>query len=193
MRVYLVRHGSHALLGRVLCGRIADIGLDATGHRQASALAAHFAGLNIDLVQSSVRRRARETAQPIAERSGRALEIVPALDEHDAGAWSGCTFEALARDARWDIWNKRRGSSRPPGGESMWELQQRIVGHLEALRDGRVGTAVIVSHAEPIRAAMMHYRGIALDDFHQVDVEPAGISVLELDPGRFELSSMVVA
>src|SRR4051812_49318409 len=106
MRIYLVRHASHSLLGRVLCGRSVDIGLDAAGTRQARTLADHFASEPIDLIQCSPRRRARETAEEIGAAVGRRPEIAPALDEHDPGEWAGLTFEALAPDPRWQAWNE---------------------------------------------------------------------------------------
>jgi broad specificity phosphatase PhoE len=180
MRIYLVRHASHALLGRSLCGRTMNIGLGVRGCEQADALARYFSSKHLDLLQSSPQRRTRETAQPIAAACRRNLEIAPALDELDAGDWSGQSFEALARDPRWRNWNDHRASGRAPGGESMRELQTRVVRHIERTASLGITSAVMVTHAEPIRAALMHYRGIALDDFHQVAVEPASVSVLDL-------------
>jgi broad specificity phosphatase PhoE len=40
---------------------------------------------------------------------------------------------------------------------------------------------VIVSHAEPIRAALMHYLGVPLDMFHTIDIDTASISTIALD------------
>src|SRR3954452_10074827 len=130
MRIYLVRHASHPLLGRVLCGRSVDIGLGAEGRRQARALADRLASERIDLIQCSPRRRARETAEEIGVAIGRLPEIAPALDEHDPGEWAGLTFDALTRDPRWQTWNEHRGSARPPQGESMREVQQRVLDHI---------------------------------------------------------------
>src|SRR4030088_1080135 len=93
---FLVRHGAHALLDRVLVGCKVDVALDSTGRRQALALAERFANERINLVQASPRERARETARPIAERVGVTLEIEPAVDEIDCGAWSGGSFEEVA-------------------------------------------------------------------------------------------------
>jgi broad specificity phosphatase PhoE len=180
MRIHLVRHASNRLIETVLCGRTVEIGLDEIGRRQAYELASMLSTQRIDLVQASPRRRARETAQPIAARLGCDVEIVPALDELDAGAWSGRTLEALECDERWQHWNAARGSSRPPGGESMRELQCRVLAHLEMLAAMPIEAAVLVSHAEPIRAALMHFRGIPLDDFHHVAVAPASVSSLDV-------------
>jgi probable phosphoglycerate mutase len=181
MRIYLVRHATHSLLGRVLCGRTIDIGLDADGERQARSLAAWFANEPVDTVQTSPRRRARETAEPIASGLTLIAETVPALDEHDAGEWAGLDFETLARDGRWRAWNERRGTVCPPGGESMGELQRRVVEHIEDMRSRKLDSAVMVSHAEPIRVALMHYQSVALDDFQAVQVEPTSIHMLHLD------------
>jgi probable phosphoglycerate mutase len=177
--VYLVRHATHALVDRILCGRSVDVGLDAAGRAQAERLAAALAERPVALLQASPRRRALETAAPIARRLELEVEIAEPFDELDAGEWSGRAFAELEADARWHAWNARRGSARPPGGESMRALRDRVVAHLDTLR-GRAGAAVIVSHAEPIRAALLHARGLPLDRFAEIAVEPASITALHL-------------
>jgi broad specificity phosphatase PhoE len=189
MRIYLVRHASHSLLGHVLCGRAIDVGLNPEGRRQACALADCFAHERIDLLQTSPRRRARQTAREIGIATECFSEPVSALDEHDSGDWAGLRFHTLAQDPDWRVWNEQRGSARPPRGETMRDLQQRVVEHLEAIRSEPIASAIMVSHAEPIRAAIMHYRGIALDDFQQVQVEPASVHVLDLTRINAEIRS----
>jgi probable phosphoglycerate mutase len=117
----------------------------------------------------------------LAERFGLAVEIVPALNEIDYGEWTGRSFVELEQDPRWLSWNARRETSRPPNGESMRALQRRVVDHLEQLRrDRSADTVALVSHAEPIRAALLHYAGIKLDDFLSIMVDPASISTLSV-------------
>ncbi len=176
---FLVRHATHALLGHVLVGRTPGLGLDAAGRAQAEDLARRLAGEGVTALQSSPRDRARETAAPIARRLGLAVEIEPAIDEIDFGAWGGRAFAALADEPGWDVWNARRSAARPPGGETMAELQHRVVRHLEATA-ARLPRAriALVSHAETIRAAVLHFRGMALDDFARIEIAPASITTL---------------
>jgi broad specificity phosphatase PhoE len=183
MRIHLVRHASHDLIGKRLCGRSVDPGLNPRGCEEVRTLAEKLAAEFIDLVQTSPLRRARETAQPIADRLRRRLETTPALDEIDVGDWSGMEFDVLSHDRQWHAWNSRRGSVIPPGGEGMRELQHRVVSHIEAIGRLPIRGAVLVSHAEPIRAVLMHYRGIALDDFARVDVSPASINTITVQRG----------
>jgi probable phosphoglycerate mutase len=157
---------------------MAGVELSSEGVDQARRLAARFARERIDVIVSSPQHRARQTAQPIAARLAIRLKISAEVDELDAGAWTGASFAQLATDPRWHAWNEKRAASRPPGGESMLELQTRVVRHLEGLR-ARGRDAVVVSHAEPIRAAILHYRAIDLDDYADIDVDPASISILD--------------
>ena len=39
---------------------------------------------------------------------------------------------------------------------------------------------VVVSHADPIKAAIAHYTGVHLDLFQRIVVSPASVTVLEL-------------
>jgi probable phosphoglycerate mutase len=120
------------------------------------------------------------------------------LDEIDYGDWTGRRFEDLRFDDAWNDWNERRSLCRPPGGESMCEMQGRIVSHIECLCDRYPsGQIILVSHCDVIRAALLHYAGRPLDAYHTFDIAPASVSalhferqkalVLELDGARITL------
>jgi len=179
--IHLVRHGHHALLGRVLCGRMTGIELDEMGCRQMSLCADLIAPAPC-VIQSSPQRRTQQSAGILASRFGLPVEIVSAVDEIDFGTWTGAFFGELDDDPCWKRWNSRRGTGRPPHGEDMRSVQRRVVQHLEQLgNDQADGTIAIVSHAEPIRAALLHYLRIALDDFQSIEVDPASVSTLSVD------------
>ena len=179
--IHLIRHGHHALIGRALCGRMKGVDLDERGCEEI-ARCADTVDPRPTLVQSSPQRRCVQSACILAARFGLSVEIVPALDEIDYGEWTGRLFEDLAADPRWSFWNEQRGTSCPPGGESMRSLQKRIIGHLEQLRDDRsIDVVAAVSHAETIRAALLHYSRIELDDFLSIEIDPASISTLSAD------------
>ncbi|HKG99617.1 MAG TPA: histidine phosphatase family protein [Bradyrhizobium sp.] len=178
-----MRHGHHSLLGRVLCGRMPDVALDELGCQQMEAVAEILGSMFPSALQSSPQRRALQSAGILAARCGLPVEIVPAFDEIDMGEWTGAEFSHLASDKRWQRWNEKRGSAKPPGGESMLELQTRVVGHVEQLR-AIGGSIVIVTHAEPIRAALMDYLALPLDEFHSVAIDPGSVSTILLEGSR---------
>jgi probable phosphoglycerate mutase len=176
--IHLVRHGHHALLGLVLCGRMAGVQLDDLGCRQMARCAELIRPIP-SAIQASPQPRARQSAAILAWHFRLPVKIVPAVDELDYGEWTGQPFAALTNSPRWTEWNEKRGTSYPPNGESMRVLQQRIVEYVEQLGQDRTdGTIVVVSHAEPIRAALLHYAGIPLDSFLSVELDPASISTL---------------
>lgn len=188
---FLVRHATHASIGRVLVGRMPGVRLDQEGRRQAERLADRFAREDIDLVQSSPRERARDTAAPIGRRCQVRVDVESGLDEIDFGDWTGRPLAALGGDFEWGRWNARRGEATPPRGETMGELQVRMVGHLEAMRTAMpAGRIVLVSHAETIRAAIMHCLDIPLDDFGRVEVAPASITTIAFDEHRRDVMTL---
>jgi probable phosphoglycerate mutase len=162
--------------------------LDDRGCRQMS-LCAEMMSPQPTAIQSSPQRRARQSAGILAFHFGLPVELVSALDEIDMGEWTACPFAELELDPRWERWNTQRGSFAPPKGESMQGLQRRVVQHLEQFRShSSDGTVVIVSHAEPIRAALLHYRGMALDDFLSIQVDPASVSTLSVSSSGIRVS-----
>lgn len=135
----------------------------------------------IDLIQTSPRKRAQETASAIA--SGRQIEpeIVDALDEVDFGDWTGQRYNDLECLPDWQQWNAHRASSRTPRGESMAEAQHRALTHVEAIGRAEPGRAVaLVSHCDIIRAVLCGALGLSLDHILKFDVDPASVSRLSV-------------
>ncbi|MCA6108661.1 histidine phosphatase family protein [Bradyrhizobium cenepequi] len=188
--IHLVRHGHHALLGQVLCGRMAGVQLDDLGCRQM----AHCADLIRPIpsaIQASPQGRTRQSAAILAWHFRLPVEIVPAVDEIDYGDWTGQPVATLTNDPRWTLWNEKRGASCPPNGESMRALQQRVVEHVEQLGRDRIdGTVAIVSHAEPIRAALLHYSKIPLDNFLSIAVDPGSVSTLAVEEAGIRIAQI---
>jgi probable phosphoglycerate mutase len=186
--IHLVRHASHAIVGSTLCGRMPGVNLSEEGRWQAEWLAQRLGREAIQALQSSPRERARQTAEPVAARLGLPLETVPALDEIDMGAWTGKRYGELEDDPDWRRWNVARSVARPPNGESAREVEARMVGHLLELGEKREGDAVVlVSHAEPIRLAVLAALGLGPDAWGRIEVAPASITTLALDPWGFRL------
>jgi broad specificity phosphatase PhoE len=68
--VYLVRHGQTPLNESGVLRGLADPALDETGRGQAARLGAALGPRGLAAVFSSPLVRARQTAQPVAERAG---------------------------------------------------------------------------------------------------------------------------
>jgi broad specificity phosphatase PhoE len=182
-RVILVRHAAHDNVGGYLAGRLPGVALGEAGKAQARRLAQRMVGERIDIIQSSPVQRTRETAQAIADMAAREVKIAPALDEVDFGAWSGRSFEELNSDEYWRRWNAARSLTATPAGETMLGVQQRIYAHIlssvHANPDARI---VMVSHADPIRAALAVVLGMSLDRLQSIDIAPASVSIIDFDP-----------
>jgi probable phosphomutase (TIGR03848 family) len=176
---HLVRHASHDRLGHMMCGRMPGVTLSAQGLAETKALAERLAREPVQAVVSSPLERAQQTAKPIADRHGLAVEKVDQLNEIDIGAWSGRTFPELEADPVWAAWNQARFVTRPPGGETMLDVQARSVSALDRLRERyREAQLVLVSHADVIKAVIAHYLGLALDLIQRFEVNPASITTL---------------
>ncbi len=186
--VHLVRHGTHAEVGRVLSGR-SEIALDGRGTAEARALADALDGLPIASLHSSPRRRARDTIAPLAARRALEVQIVAALDEVDFGGFTGRNFAELEDDAAWRQWNAERGDARCPGGETMAEASARATAWLRAI-PAASSPALCVTHCDVIRGLVVQALGLPFDRIFDLDCDPASVTTLELGEGRTRIVSL---
>jgi probable phosphomutase (TIGR03848 family) len=175
----LIRHASHALVGKALAGRAHGVRLDERGRRQAGVLAERLAASGIKAVYTSPRERAVETATPLAQRLALEVRIEAAFDEIDFGDWTGKTFAELAREPTWPLWVDRRSVAQPPSGERFADVQRRALGGIDRLRAQHADEAIaIFSHGDVIKSVLAHFLGISLDHLERFDVAPASVSIL---------------
>jgi probable phosphoglycerate mutase len=86
--VYLVRHGQTPLNETGVLRGLADPPLDETGRRQAQQLGAALGPRGLAAVIASPLLRARQTAQPVAERAGLEVAVDQCLLDRDYGPWT---------------------------------------------------------------------------------------------------------
>lgn len=179
--IHLVRHADHDWVGRGLAGRM-DTPLNAAGRAQAERLGRWYAGKRVAALWASPLPRTQQTAEPIARALNLPIRSADDLVEVEFGAWTGRDFTDLDGDPDWRRWNGARSLAQPPGGETIPEVQARMVGFISRLcADDPEGIHVLVGHGDPIRAALAYYLGVAVDLFLRIEVSPASISVLAID------------
>lgn len=181
---FLIRHANTDAAGKVLVGRKPGVHLNEEGRQQAGRLAAMLSRAPIRAIYSSPLERARETAAPLAEELGLAVNVLEAIAEIDCGEWQDSSIDSLAAGRVWERFNRLRGIARIPGGESMIGVELRMFEAMETLRERHPGeTIALVSHGDPIRAALACYLGLPLDMAPRFDVFPASVSTVRIGDG----------
>src|SRR6185369_8640040 len=96
--------------------------------------------------------------------------------------WAGKTFVELDPLESWKQWNAFRSGGRAPGGETMLEVQSRMIGFVQKLHaelpDERVA---LVSHGDPLAAVVLYFLGSPLEFIRRLDLAPASATVLCLE------------
>ncbi len=186
--IHLLRHASYDGLGQVIAGRAPGYVLNAAGLAEAARLAASLALLPLVAILSSPLERARQTATIIAARHGLDVLPEPGLTDIDFGAWTGLSLAALQEAPGWAAWNAFRGTAPIPGGESMLQAQTRAVGALAGLaRRFPDAEVAAVSHADIIKALVVHALGAPLDLLHRIEIAPASRSVIALSEAEIRV------
>lgn len=146
MGLTLFRHPSVSARG--ICYGRTDVRL-AAHHAQQIAQAVLRAP-DARRVIASPSTRCRGLAEALSHaRDLPAPEYDDRLLELDFGTWEGRPWTEIPRSES-DPWAEDPIHRAPPGGERFADLQDRVIAALAGLRD-----VIIVTHAGPIRAAMI--------------------------------------
>ena len=185
--VHLARHGQSDWNAAGRWQGHADRPLTELGRRQAAELAERLASVPLEAVYSSDLLRARETAEPVAERRGLEVQVMRALREVDVGAWSGLSRPEVEQRfpeafARW-----RDGGQGWEDGETYEEMTERVVGAVLAIaRAHPNGDILVVAHGGPIRALHAVALGLEISEHRRLKPVAANakLSHLVVEDGR---------
>ena len=176
--VLLVRHGQTSTTGKVLPGRAPGLHLADTGLAQAQKAADRIGGIDgVTAVYASPLERTRETAAPIGKAAGQRVRVDKGLLECEFGEWTGRKLSDLNKLPEWKTVQGAPSTFRFPGGESFTEMQTRICGAIDRLVARHPGEKIVlVSHADPIKAAVAQAQGVHLDLFQRIVISPCSIT-----------------
>jgi probable phosphoglycerate mutase len=177
VNLLLIRHGHNDWVGDRLAGWTPEVHLNEEGRAEAKTLAENLADVPLAAVYSSPLERTIETAQPLADTLGLKIKVRKGLGEAQYGKWTGKSLKKLQKHKLWPVVQVYPSGARFPGGESMREIQARMVAELDTIRDAHPGQSVaVVSHSDPIKMAVAHYLGLPLDLFQRLVIEPASVT-----------------
>ncbi len=191
--IYLVRHGeSEANEQGVFLGH-GDLNLTKIGIKQAT-VAADYIRSEIgrpDAIYSSDLMRAYHTAHCTAAHFNMPIFTDKNLREVEAGVWDLTKFAELTEKYKetYNVWLTNIGLSRCDGGESVEELQKRVVAALtEIAKKHDNQTIFVFSHATPIRVFAAHCLKKSLGEIKDVPwAANASLTKAVFKNGTFEL------
>jgi probable phosphoglycerate mutase len=175
---WLLRHGQTELSPeRRFSGRV-DIPLTGEGVRQAKLAAARLVTAGVDVIVTSPLRRARHTAEAVAEASGAPLVVDEDLAEADFGEWQGLTFAEAGQ--RWPAelaeWMASPDAT-PPGGESFAMVALRVLRALDRVTgDHKHAKVAVVSHVTPIKTLICRALLAPPEAMFRINLDVASLS-----------------
>ncbi|GII83581.1 bifunctional RNase H/acid phosphatase [Sphaerisporangium siamense] len=179
----LLRHGETPFsIDRRFSGT-GDPDLTPAGVAQAEAAAARLSRppYAVEVIVSSPLRRARQTAEAVAARTGLTVAVDEGLREVDFGDWEGHTFTEIQR--RWPgelaAWLDDP-SVAPPGGESFDRAAIRVEEARERLlADYQGKNILVVSHVTPIKLLLSSALLAPLAALYRMHLDLASLSSID--------------
>jgi broad specificity phosphatase PhoE len=162
----LVRHGqSDANANGYLVG-IKEAPLSPKGEKQAKAVSEYILkSYKIDVIYSSPLERACNTVKGVADALNLPINTEYELREFNFGDLEGLTHEEIKNnlDDAYSKWAADPGTVIPPNGESMTQLQARVIKKLKEIGKKEDGKTVLIgSHSSVIRSLQCYIQGLPL-------------------------------
>ncbi len=178
MKIFMVRHGEtdHNVARRIQ-GQEIDESLNETGRKQAQERAEALADEKFDVIFSSPLKRARETAEIIAEKVKAPILLRDEIKERVFGKFSGRTFEEINAEMGTD-WNQvgpiaaDEELKRIYGRETAEDFKRRLVAFTdEVKRSYPEKRVLVVAHGGLIRLAHFLFKEVQVEHVHNASIE----------------------
>ncbi len=184
LRLLVVRHGQTDFNAQRRYQGAIDIALNATGVRQAEALAQRLSANEIDAIISSPLERALQTARIIAQTLSCDVQVMEHFRERSVGVYEGLTSEEVKAKYP-DLWGQRltrQMNQTPPGGETILEVGCRVLKGLDLLKERYSGkTVLLVTHAFVARVIYGIINRVSDEQFYSYRLENGEIAEYHLD------------
>ncbi len=161
MELILVRHGLP--LRREVVDGPADPELSPEGVDQAVRLAKYLATEKIAANYSSPKKRAIQTAEPLAQTTGLPISIIDEVAEYDRLSSEYIPIEEL-RAANDERWQKLLAGEWQSDSDTLESFRSRVISSLEQLIGQHASQKIVVTcHGGVINQYLAHILGISTE------------------------------
>lgn len=159
--------------------------LSEQGIDEARQVGLNLADVSLDAIYSSPLERAVATAEAISHATGAPVSLDHRLIEWRlCEYWGGSTWESVRTERGHEFETYMRSPDQIDFiDENLGALADRMteaVGELAASHPG--GVIAVVSHSDPIKAAVLRMTGRDLSELHQLIVPTGGVLSLDFGP-----------
>jgi len=190
--LYLVVSAQTAAEQKGLFPGPADHILSAEGMRQIRLLSTRLSDQQIDSFYSGPYEAAFATASALSARHRRGVIRLPDLVDMEFGEWAGKTTAQVQKSDPEGLiaWRFTPHQHRMPGGETLQEVQSRVVAAVEEIVSAEQGRGIcMVADAIPVKAAMSHFLNEDLSMFWITPAqESAALSIITWEEGEHTLA-----
>jgi len=185
-RVFLIRHGETLWNQEQRCQGFTDVELSEKGLEQAQKLARYLAkNIYLSAVFSSDLRRAKQTAEIIAQKQLLTVQVDPRLRELNQGELEGKNLMSMLENypALLEKWMNSPKEVVMPGGESLVQLQARAWDAFTDIVERNQGAnLVIVAHNLCNVTILSKLLELDLNLFRRIKQYSAALNEIEIGP-----------
>ena len=165
--LFLIRHGETDWNIEGRWQGHADVPLNYRGREQAAQIAHSLADIGLKAIYSSDLTRAGDTAEALAATTGLTIRYDKRLREIHQGEWQGLLVTEI--QARYGEQFQRRRENpltvAPPGGETVLQVKERVVGAVEdIIKEHQQERVAVVSHGFALAVIQVHYLDLPIHD-----------------------------
>jgi broad specificity phosphatase PhoE len=181
-RVYLMRHGEVRNGGEKRYNGHIDIDITENGREQMWRLAGMLAGEKIAAVYSSDLIRSAKGADIISRSLGLTYTPLRDLRERSVGKWEGLTAEEIKErfPGEYTAWRADLLNYRPPDGECLLDVRERILPVYRKLVGSHLGQAVaMLLHGGVNRIIIADALGLDLMNLFRIDQSFGALNIID--------------
>lgn len=190
-KLILVRH-AEALgnISRRFQGHI-DADITENGEKQIECLKKRFEAIPLDIIYTSDLLRTQKTARAVRGDRDIEIRIEPGLREINGGDWEDVTWEELP--IRWaedyDNWCHHPERHQMPNGETMKEVEDRMVKNIDRIvQENKGKTICVTSHGTALKIYVAAKKGWGLKRLNEVGwYDNTAVTMVDIDDdGAFD-------
>ena len=188
MKLFFTRHGETDWNRLKKIQGKQDTELNATGIMQAEHLGDNLllGEYSFTKIYSSTQKRAKRTAEIVAEKLNMEYETLEGLEEMNLGLWEGLSWNEVKERFPEELksWLTNRRYMKTPDGESYQDLLDRVLTAIKTIIKKQRGNVLVVTHSAVIMALLCYLHNTPFEEMvGKYDIKNA--ELVEIDSKDF--------